>query len=75
LFSNLSKLKEEQERLRRRQAELERMRRAAEQKQGRSRHSDGERSPSAAEDEAATRIQASYRGFKDRQDATERKRK
>jgi hypothetical protein len=75
LFSKLSKLKEEQERLRRRQAELERMRRAAEEKKGRSRHTDVERSPSEAENEAATKIQASYRGFKDRQDLTERKRK
>ncbi|CAF2884065.1 unnamed protein product [Rotaria sp. Silwood2] len=40
---DLSKLKEEQERLRRRQAELERMRRAAEEKKTRSGHDEEER--------------------------------
>ncbi|CAF3781188.1 unnamed protein product [Rotaria socialis] len=119
----LSKLKEEQERLRRRQAELERMRRAAEDKKAQSEREEEERrrqqqALTGREDEerrhrqekaeaerrrleqekaeaarrrleqekaeaarrrieqeaAATKIQASYRGFKDRQAFRERKR-
>ncbi|CAF4545663.1 unnamed protein product [Rotaria socialis] len=119
----LSKLKEEQERLRQRQAELERMRRAAEDKKAQSEREEEERrrqqqALTGREDEerrhrqekaeaerrrleqekaeaarrrleqekaeaarrrieqeaAATKIQASYRGFKDRQAFRERKR-
>ncbi|CAF1020700.1 unnamed protein product [Adineta steineri] len=72
---NLSKLKEEQERLRRRQAELERMRRAAEQKKAQTDRSDGDRSRSDAEDEAPKRAHASsFRGYNDRQVLQEQKR-
>ncbi|CAF3387333.1 unnamed protein product [Rotaria socialis] len=120
----LSKLKEEQERLRQRQAELERMRRAAEDKKAQSEREEEERrrqqqALTGREDEerrhrqekaeaerrrleqekaeaarrrleqekaeaarrrieqeaAATKIQASYRGFKDRQAFRERKRR
>jgi hypothetical protein len=83
---DFSKLKEEQERLRRRQAELERMRRIAEEKKARAEHEEEERRREhekleaerrrlEQEATAATKIQASYRGFKDRQALKERKRK
>ncbi len=79
-------MKEEQERLRRRQAELERMRRIAEEKKARAEHEEEERRREhekleaerrrlEQEATAATKIQASYRGFKDRQALKERKRK
>ncbi len=78
-------MKEEQERLRRRQAELERMRRAAEDKKARAEleeaerrrleqeRAEAERRRLQQEEAAATRIQASYRGFKDRQAFKNRK--
>ena len=69
-FRGMSKLKEEQERLRRRQAELERMRRAAEDRQD---EDDRNRRRSEQEDDAAMKIQSFYRGFKDRQALNERR--
>ena len=92
-------MKEEQERLRRRQAVLERMRRLAEEKKARNEREEAERrrleeEKAAAErrrlaqeraeaerrrrleeEAAATTIQASFRGFKDRQAFKERKRR
>ena len=90
----LVKLKEEQERLRHRQVELERMRRAAESKP--SVHADTDRRrrrpdnsslerqeerrrshrrQKEQEEKAATKIQASFRGFRSRQELRERHRK
>ncbi|CAF0757963.1 unnamed protein product [Rotaria sordida] len=77
----LLKLQEEQERLRRRQAELQRIRRAVEEKKlnsGREKEeeeekrrrqekTETERRRLEQQTQAATKIQASFRGFKDRQ--------
>ena len=67
---DMSKLKEEQERLRRRQAELERMRRAAEDRQD---EDERNRRRSEQEDDAAMKIQSLYRGYKDRRAFNERR--
>lgn len=84
---DFSKLREEQERLRRRQAELERMRRAAEEKRAQAEREEEERRRRhqeellaarhrlELEEEAATKIQASYRGFRERQALKERRRR
>ncbi|CAF5129192.1 unnamed protein product, partial [Rotaria magnacalcarata] len=80
LYRELIKLQEEQERLRQRQDELERIRRDVEEKKVNSDREEENnrrrRRQEKAEDEhrrrleketrAATKIQASYRGFKDR---------
>ena len=68
-------MKEEQERLRRRQAELERMRRAAEEKRARSQHSDGEHSRSDEDENVTKKPQGSFRGVKDRPNLPEQRRK
>ncbi|CAF0788679.1 unnamed protein product [Rotaria sp. Silwood1] len=75
----LFKLQEEQERLRRRQAELEQLRRAVEEKKLNPEHEEEERRRRRRQEKveaerrrldqqtrAATKIQASFRGFKDR---------
>ncbi|CAF1056456.1 unnamed protein product [Didymodactylos carnosus] len=72
--TEMAKLKEEQERLRRRQAELDRMRREAEEKKRKSDRDEEERRRKNQE-EAAIKIQSSYRGFKDRKTTNELKRR
>ncbi|CAF2401003.1 unnamed protein product [Rotaria sp. Silwood2] len=77
----LFKLQEEQERLRRRQVELQQMRRAVEEKKLNSEREEEERRRRRRQEKAeaerrrleqqtraATKIQASYRGFKDRKE-------
>ncbi|CAF3713797.1 unnamed protein product [Rotaria sp. Silwood1] len=68
---DLSKLKEEQERLRRRQAELERMRRAAEEKKARSERDEGER---RRQQQANTEREEEERRYRQDKAETERRR-